>query len=203
MSALNKFNQLPTTAYAEALNRSGFMDYGINALWQGMPRFSGPAYTVQLASGDNLMLHAAIHEAPAGSVIVVDGVDCEFAVAGGNVCAVAQKRGIAGFIIDGVIRDVAEIADLKFPVFVRGVVPVPGGKRIVTPKNQPIQCGGATVSPGDIVIADEDGVVVLPSGKSDEFFEIAIKRVQKDERVSLDEWELDHEKKIMAIVNGN
>ena len=203
MSALNKFNQLPTTAYAEALNRSGFMDYGINALWQGMPRFSGPAYTVQLASGDNLMLHAAIHEAPAGSVIVVDGVDCEFAVAGGNVCAVAQKRGIAGFIIDGVIRDVAEIADLKFPVFVRGVVPVPGGKRIVTPKNQPIQCGGATVSPGDIVIADEDGVVVLPSGRSDEFFEIANKRVQKDERVSLDEWELDHEKKIMAIVNGN
>lgn len=200
MNKTSKFHQLPTTAYAEALDRSGFMDHQIKALWEGMPRMAGPAYTVQLAPGDNLMLHAAIHEAPEGSVIVVDGVDSEFAVAGGNVCAVAQKNGIAGFIIDGVIRDLAEITEFKFPVFARGVVPVPGGKKVVTPKNQPIKCGGASISAGDIVIADEDGVVVLPAAKADEFYEIAEARVKKDESVSLDQWEADHKKKIMAAL---
>ena len=96
-------------SYSGCLTREGFMDIGIRPLWEGMPRIAGPAYTVQLAPGDNLMLHAAIHEAPSGSVIAVDACDSEFAVAGGNVCAVAQKRGILGFIIDRAIRDIGEI----------------------------------------------------------------------------------------------
>jgi len=198
----SKLNTLPTTAYAEALNRSNFMDCGIKALWQDMPRFSGPAYTVQLAPGDNLMLHAAIHEAPAGSVIVVDGVDSNFAVAGGNVCAVAKKRGIAGFIIDGVIRDLAEIEEMKFPVFCRGVVPVPGGKKVIAPVTPKIDCGGASVSAGDIVIADEDGVVVLPVDKADDFFEIAKARFEKDANTTLDDWETGHKAKIMGIIEA-
>lgn len=198
-----KFSQLPTTAYAEALNRSNFMDHGIKALWQEIPRIAGPAFTVQLASGDNLMLHAAIHEAPEGSVIVVDAVDNEFAVAGGNVCAVAKKRGIAGFIIDGVIRDIGEITAMQFPVYARGVVPVPGDKNIVTPLNTPINCGGAAVTAGDIIVADEDGVVILPADKADSFFQIAEARVNKDDSMALDDWEADHKMKITNIIKAS
>ena len=200
MNMDSKFKTLPTTAYADALDRSNFMDCGITELWSGTPRLAGPAYTVQLAAGDNLMLHAAIHEAPEGSVIVVDGVDSNFAVAGGNVCAVAQKRGIAGFIIDGVIRDIAEIREAKFPVFARGVVPVPGGKKVVTEVNPIINCGGARVETGDIVIADEDGVIVIPKEKMEECYQIGKKRFDKDAATSLEDWQADHKKKIMAIL---
>jgi regulator of RNase E activity RraA len=202
MDKENKFSELASTAYAEVLDRSQFMDFGIKALWHKTPRLAGSAFTVQLASGDNLMLHAAIHEAPAGSVIVVDAGDSEFAVAGGNVCAVAKKRGILGFVIDGVIRDFDEIRELEFPVFVRGVVPVPGKKEVVTPLNKPIKCGGATVTAGDIVIADADGVVVLPLDKADRYYEIAKARVKKDESISISAWEIEHREKIMKAIQS-
>jgi regulator of RNase E activity RraA len=84
------------------------MDNGIRPLYQNVPRIAGPAFTVRCGPGDNLMLHAAIYRAPARSVIVVESADLNYAVAGGNVCAVAQKNGIAGFVIDGVIRDMAK-----------------------------------------------------------------------------------------------
>jgi hypothetical protein len=73
------------------------------------PRVAGPAFTVRCPPGDNLMLNAGIHRADRGSVIVVEADDVDYAVASGNVCAVAQRRGIAGFVIDGVIRDLAEV----------------------------------------------------------------------------------------------
>jgi len=202
MNRENKFSELASTAYAEVLDRSQFMDFGIKALWHETPRLAGPAFTVQLVSGDNLMLHAAIHEAPAGSVIVVDAVDSEFAVAGGNVCAVAKRRGILGFVIDGVIRDIGEIKELEFPVFARGVVPVPGKKEIVAPLNKPIKCAGASVTAGDIVIADADGVIVLPLEKADSYHEIAEARVKKDESISISAWENEHREKIMKAIQS-
>jgi 4-hydroxy-4-methyl-2-oxoglutarate aldolase len=75
-------------------------------------------------------------------------------VAGGNVCALAKRRGIAGFIIDGVIRDVDEAAGLQFPVFARGSMPIPGGKSVVHPLNVPVTCGGVKVFAGDILKAN-------------------------------------------------
>jgi len=194
------FSKLPSTAYFKALNRSNFMDHGIKALWDGCPLLSGPAFTVQLAAGDNLMFHSAIYEAPKGSVIVADAVDCEFAIAGGNVCAVAQKRGIAGFIIDGVIRDLGEIREARFPVFARGVVPVPGKKNFISPLNKPIRCGGAHVSGGDYIVADEDGVVVIPADKAQEYYKIAQATEEKEQNTTLDEWEMAHRKKIANLL---
>jgi len=197
------FSKYPSTAYFKALNRSNFMDYGIKSLWKDCPILSGPAFTVQLAAGDNLMFHSALYEAPKGSVIVADAVDCEFAIAGGNVCAIAQKRGIAGFIIDGVIRDIGEIKEMKFPVFARGVVPVPGKKDFISPLNVPIQCGGANVNAGDIIVADEDGVVVLPADKAAEYYKIAQKCTEKELNTSLKDWEIAHRKKIAKLLNQN
>ncbi|CAK2394955.1 hypothetical protein VCRA2113O415_100127 [Vibrio crassostreae] len=139
------FSKLATTEYGNILSNDHFINFIIGPLWQGMPRICGEAFTVQLTSGDNLMLYSAIYEAPEGSIIVVDGVDSEYAVAGGNVCAVAKSRGIKGFIIDGVIRDLTEISDMKFPVFAKGVHPVPGKKEVYSELGAPITCGGAKV----------------------------------------------------------
>jgi len=93
------FDSVSPCEYADALPREQFMHYAIKPLWEGMPRIAGPAFTVKCEPGDHLMLHAAIYRASPGDIIVVEADD-EFAVAGGNVCAIAQSRGIKGFVID-------------------------------------------------------------------------------------------------------
>jgi 4-hydroxy-4-methyl-2-oxoglutarate aldolase len=102
------------------------MRHVIRPLWTPMPRIAGPAYTVRTVKHDNLMLHAAIYHAEPGDVIVVQAGDDKMAVAGGNVCAVAQRRGVGGFVVDGVIRDVGESRGRGFPVFARGISPIAG-----------------------------------------------------------------------------
>ena len=196
------FSKFPSTAYFQALTRSNFMDYGIKSLWDDCPILSGPAFTVQLAPGDNLMFHAALYQAPKDSVIVADAVDCEFAIAGGNVCAIAQKRGIAGFVIDGVIRDIGEIKEMQFPVFARGVVPVPGKKNFISPLNQPLNCGGANVNAGDIIVADVEGIVVIPKSRKDEVFLMASKKASDEASLTLAEWEENHRAKIAQAITS-
>src|SRR2546425_13066358 len=102
------FAKLSPTTICDVLTRDRVMDMGIRPLWPGMPRVAGPAYPVRCPPGDNLMLHAAIYRAGPGAVIVAEGGDTEYALAGGNVCAVAHRRGIAALVLDGVIRDLAE-----------------------------------------------------------------------------------------------
>jgi 4-hydroxy-4-methyl-2-oxoglutarate aldolase len=199
-TALTDFAGIPTTTLADLLSREQVMDIGIRPLWTPMLRLAGPAFTVRCPAGDNLMLHAAIYRAAPGSVIVVEAGDVDYAMAGGNVCAVAQRRGIAGFVIDGVIRDVAEVRDMVFPVFARGVIPIPGTKAAVAPLNTPISCGGASVNPGDIVVADEEGVVVVPHARQEQTLRDAQARLAKEEAESLDDWERSHRARIDAIL---
>lgn len=194
------FAALSPTTLADTLSRNQIMDLGIRPLWHGMPRVAGPAYTVQCSAGDNLMLHAAIYRAAPGSIIVVDGVDVAYAVAGGNVCAVAQERGIKAFIIDGVIRDLAEIRERQFPVFARGVVPIPGIKEQAHPLNQPINCGGVQVRAGDIVVADEEGIVVIPLEQAATSLHKAQARAAKDASETLVAWEQAHRAKIDELL---
>lgn len=190
------YSTLGTPDYGNVLDRNCFADSGIHPLWSGMPRVAGPAFTVQLASGDNLMLHSAIYEAPPGSIIVVNAVDGRYAVAGGNVCAVARERGIRGLVIDGVIRDLSEIRDMQFPVFARGTFPVPGAKKFHAPLNQPITCGGAPVRAGDIVVADEEGIVFIPENEATSVFSKAKARFDQEHRQSLEEWRKEHQQKV-------
>jgi 4-hydroxy-4-methyl-2-oxoglutarate aldolase len=144
MPDATEFAHIPPTTLADILGREQVMDIGVRPLWDPTPRVAGPAFTVRCSAGDNLMLHAAIHRAPPGSVLVVQAGDVDYAVAGGNVCAVAHRRGIAAFVVDGVIRDLGEVRAMGFPVFARGVIPIPGRKRAVDPLNVPVRCGGVT-----------------------------------------------------------
>lgn len=194
------FQSLSPTTLADVLSREQVMDCGIRPLWPAMPRVAGPAYTVRCAPGDNLMLHAAIYRAAPGSIIVVEAGDHAYAVAGGNVCAVAQRRGIAAFVIDGVIRDLAEARANRFPVFARGVVPIPGVKARLEPLNVPVRCGGVLVEPGAVVVADEEGIVVVPPDRLAAVLKAAQARAAKDAAETLEAWEADHRARIDAIL---
>ncbi|MEL7406891.1 MAG: RraA family protein, partial [Cyanobacteria bacterium J06558_2] len=186
MTDYSKFQAISPTAYADGLGREQFMDVGIKAVWQPIPRIAGQAYTVKCHPGDNLMLHAAIYRAAPGSIIVVESGTLDYAVSGGNVCAIAQKRGVAGLIVDGVIRDLAEVRESQFPVFARGIMPKPGIKQTLGTLNQSINCGGVRVNPGDIIIADEEGIAVVPHLEQEQVYEIARDRSNKDASETLE-----------------
>lgn len=201
MNAVEEFKKIPTTTLADLLGRAQVMDIGMRPLWSPIPRVAGPAFTVRCPAGDNLMLHAAIHRAEPGSVVVVESGDLDYALAGGNVCAVAQRRGVAAFVADGVIRDLAEVRELGFPVFARGVIPVPGTKKAVRPLNAPVRCGGVRVAAGDVVVADEEGVVVTPREDWERVLTEARRKLAKEAEESLDAWERAHRARIDAILN--
>ena len=178
------------------------MDFGIKAMWQPIPRIAGVAYTVKCHPGDNLMLHAAIYRAEPGSIIVVEAGSLDYAVSGGNVCAIAQSRGIAGFIVDGVIRDVAEVREGKFPIFARGVMPKPGVKETLGTLNESIDCGGVKVNSGDLVVADEEGIVVIPKSEQDTVYQIALARMEQEADQTLEQWQEKHHAKIEKILQA-
>ena len=186
---------ISTCEYAEGLPRQQFVNPEIHALWQSIPRIVGRAFTVKCGENDHLSLHAAIYRAKTGDVLVVEAVS-NFASAGGNVCAVAQQRGIVAMVIDGMVRDIGEIRDNQFPVYAKGIIPKPAAKKQLYPFNQPIKCGGVTVHSGDYIVADEDGIAVIPKDKLNEVYKLAKARTDKDAAMDLDDWRAQHSKKI-------
>lgn len=201
MMSKHPYSDISPTDLADILPHTQVMDIAIRPLWQPIPRIAGPVFTVHCCSHDNVMLHAAIYRAEPGSVIVVESDELDYAVAGGNVCAIAKKRGIAGFIIDGVIRDIAEIREMRFPVFARGVYPKPGIKGGAGDMRSRIYCGGVAVAHGDIIVADEEGIVITHQVQEHEILEKAKKHVEKQNQLSLDQWEQAHRRKIDQIVD--
>ncbi|MFJ3439654.1 RraA family protein [Streptomyces sp. NPDC086081] len=196
----NAFKDVPPTTLADLLGRAQVMDIGIRPLWNS-PRVAGPAFTVRCEPGDNLMLHAAVYRAEPGAVIVVESGDVDYALAGGNVCAVAQRRGVAAFVVDGVIRDLGEVREAGFPVFSRGVIPIPGTKKKVGSLGEPARVGGVLVHPGDIVVADEEGIVVTPAARREEILTAARAKLAKEAGESLDAWEADHRARVDKALN--
>ncbi len=176
-------------------------DAGVHHLWQGAPRVAGPAYTVHCPAGDNLMLHAAIYRAEPGSVTVMEAGDVDYTVAGGNVCAVAQTRGVVTFVTNGTIRDLAEIRKLGFPVFARGVISIPGVKEKLRVLGGPVRCGGVWVEASDVVVVDEEGVVVVPALQAEAGLEKAKARAAKDE-TDLESWEAAHRARTEVILQS-
>ncbi|MDV9169875.1 RraA family protein [Streptomyces sp. W16] len=202
MTDASEFEDIPTTTLAELLGRERVMDVGIRPLWGPLSRLAGPAFTVRCPPGDNLMLHAAIYRAEPGSVVVVESGDLDYALAGGNVCAIAQRRGIAGFVVDGVIRDLGEVREEGFPVFGRGVIPIPGVKKAVLPLNERVRCGGVAVDAGDVVVADEEGVVVVPGARRAEILTGARARLEKEAAETLDDWEKAHRARVDELLRA-
>jgi len=194
------FRDLSPTTLCDILKRDAVMDHGIRPLWPGVPRAAGPAFTVRCPAGDNLMVHAAIHRAEPGDILVIQAGDADFALSGGNVCAWAQRRGVAAFVADGVVRDLAEVRERAFPLFARGVIPIPGLKEGPGEINGPVRCGGVAVNPGDIVVADEEGIVVVPLARAAEVLAKAQAKAAADAAEDLESWGRKHRERTDAIL---
>jgi 4-hydroxy-4-methyl-2-oxoglutarate aldolase len=166
----------------EAAGRIGALSSAVKPIAPGM-KLSGTAFPFSLKPGDNLALHEALYEAPAGSVLVIDAFDFVEAGPFGEILAVAaQVRGIVGLVTSGSVRDRDAIAALGFPVFAKGLS-VKG-----TDKHAPARLGavvidGVVVNPGDWVLGDSDGVVVIPAAAVDEVLQRSIEREAKERQI--------------------
>ncbi len=162
----------PTPDISDLLNRLYAVDARIHCLTPKTPQLCGPACTVRVFPGDNLMVHKVLDVAQPGDVVIIDaGASTSNAVLGDIICTKASHRGIAGFIVDGMVRDLPGIEEVKMPVFARGTTPVGPLHRGPGEVNYPIACGGVVTSPGDIVVADPDGIVVVPANVAEDLLE--------------------------------
>lgn len=165
--------EFDTPDISDLMNRLYSMVPEIHPLTAPELRVVGPALTVKCYPGDNLMVHKSLDLAQPGDVVVVDTSSSSLtAVLGDLISTKARHRGIAGFVVDGLIRDLPEIRALgDFPVFARGVTPKGPLHRGPGELGHPISCGGIVVNPGDVIVGDLNGVVVVPSGIAAELLE--------------------------------
>jgi RraA family protein len=159
MEELAKYS---TPNISDAMSRFGAMDYLIKPL-NDKYKIVGPAITVKVRPGDNLMLHKAIDVAQSGDVLVVDTSGCYTnAVFGELMCMSAMAKELGGIVVDGAVRDSDELLELGFPVFTKAIIPTGCDKDGPGEINYLISCGSMPVNPGDIIIGDVNGIVVLP-----------------------------------------
>ena len=160
---MREFAEFATPDISDLLNRLYAMNPAIRCLTGDQHRLCGPACTVKVFPGDNLMVHKALDVARPGDIVIVDaGGSTSNAVLGDLISAKAKHRRIAGFIVDGLIRDLPSIVPLDFPVFARGTTPIGPLHRGPGEINYPICCGGIVVNPGDLIVADAAGIIVVP-----------------------------------------
>jgi 4-hydroxy-4-methyl-2-oxoglutarate aldolase len=170
---------------ADVAGRRGTMHARVAPVHHSM-QLAGPAFTVEVRPGDNLMIHAAIALAKPGDVLVIDGKgDQTAALMGTLMLSACKKLGIAGVVVDAAIRDRVELLELGFPVFSAGFNPAGPTKFVPGRINHPISAGGTMVNPGDLIVADADGVVVIEREKAPAMLALADKKVA-DEAARLD-----------------
>ena len=167
----------------EALGRTGLMRPYLRPLSNSM-RLAGPAVTVSLHPGDNLMIHAAVEVCQPGDVLVVaptsESEDGHF----GELLATSlRSHGVAGLIIDAGVRDVNEIVAMQFPVWSKNISAQGTVKASPGSVNIPIVCASAMVNPGDVIVADMDGVAVVPLAQAEEAARLSQERVAKEEKM--------------------
>jgi regulator of RNase E activity RraA len=143
--------------------------------------------TVKTRTVDNLLAHKAVDMAQSGDVIVINAEsDTHSAVLGEIMVLIAERKGVAGYLIDGCIRDFEAIQEMTFPVFAIGVSPRGPYKDGPGEINFPISCGGVVINPGDIIVGDKDGVVVIPQGDAETIYQEA-KKVSEKEKIILED----------------
>jgi len=175
------FMQVSTPNISDAMHRKGVLR-GIKPLFEGI-KLVGKAVTVQTFEGDWAKPVEATDVAKAGDVIVVYAGAKDVAPWGELASWSCKQKGIAGFVIDGAVRDVDEIRQIKFPVFAKYIVPNAGEPKGFGELNTEIKCGGETVKPGDWIIGDDNGVVVVPKARAYEVARRAKEVWKTEERI--------------------
>ncbi|MFP7493467.1 RraA family protein [Terribacillus saccharophilus] len=174
------FENIPSTSVSDALNGKNHMSYDIKPLRDY--HLSGPAFTVQIDAGENISVLEAIYKAKPGDVLVIDGKGwTENAVAGDFILGLGKTLGLAGIVIDGVIRDIKGSIALDFPIFCKGTTTCASKKNKKGVLNDAIVCGGVAVNPGDYIVGDIDGIVVVPQSEAESVKLKSLEKLEKDE----------------------
>jgi RraA family protein len=173
---LEQFKEFPAPDISDMMNRLYTMDAGIKNLVNEQA-IVGPALTVKVFPGDNLMVHKALDLLQPGDINVIDGGSSPMnGIVGDLIAAKAQHRGAIGFVIDGLMRDLPEVQEVNLPIYARGTTPIGPLHRGPGEVNFPISCGGIVINPGDILCADGDGVTVVRQDFAAEILEKLISK---------------------------
>ena len=176
------FGEASPAQIADCMSRLGAMDSGIRPVWPS-PRIIGPAVTVWCHSGDNLMLHKALSLARPGDIVVMNTQGNTGNSGFGELLATsAVKLGVRGVIVDGTVRDAEALEALRLPVYARGLCPNGCNKDGAGEVGAIIACGGVAVRPGDIIVADRDGVTVVPLDDAAEVAALAEAQVARERK---------------------
>ena len=178
--------EIPTSTISDAMGRHGAVNPTIRPIYEGV-RMAGAALTVLCFPGDNIMTHKALHMVQPGDVLVIDDGDYDTGCFGLRSAATVRANGGVGAVMSGSVRDVTQLRAEKFPIFCRGVSPRAPQKNTPGSINVPVHIGGIVIVPGDIVIGDDDGLVVIPLGMAEEILEKSRRRDRQERESSVSE----------------
>jgi len=180
---IKAFANIPTSTISDAMGRYGTMSSDMKPVFQGA-RICGPAFTVRVYANDNLMVHLALKTAKPGDILIVDsGGYTQCALWGELMSFSARCRGLGGTVIDGGIRDKDAITTLEYPVFAKTIIPVGTHKSNQGAICKPVSCDGVPVFPGDIIVGDSDGVMVVPFDQASTVLEKASAILRREDQM--------------------
>jgi 4-hydroxy-4-methyl-2-oxoglutarate aldolase len=192
---VNELAQLGVATVYEASGREGLVDVDLRQLIPGS-RVAGPARTVRCGQGDNLMVHAVMDKAEPGDVLVLTMPEPEpVALIGDLLATQAKERGVVGLLVDAAVRDAADLRELGLPVWAHWIRVRGATKSEVGAIDEPVEVGGATIRPGDVVVLDDDGAVVVRRERIDEVLAASRERLESErvKRARLQAGELSYD----------